>query len=186
MTTVGVKSSTKNPKIPCNIPSYAYKYPCSSRVKFSATKHGIFNPFLPSFRTVDRDKHMNKLPYEHCQTSTGFDFNGNTCSLRKFEVQKKLYSSSSDINETRKLWNTFLDEVPERFEMRLPMLQENKGDLHFSGYNVKYLRPSVSQPHFKLTENGGLDNFGRKPISALRFNYRENEKKAVGKPWKNP
>lgn len=165
-------------------------------------KHGIFNPYLPSFRTVDRDKHMNKLPFEHCQTSTGFNFTDNTYTFKKSEVinsqfveialidhlqvPKKLYVSPLEINDSRKLWNTFLNKVPERFEIRLPELQENKGDLHFAGYNVKYLRPSFTQPQFKMTENGGLDNFGRQPTSSLRFNHRENEKKSFRKPWKNP
>lgn len=91
MTTVGVNVSKMNSKNPINIPQYAFKYPCSSRLNLSATKHGIFNSLLPSFRTIDRDTHMNKLPYEHCQTSTWQLQKNKHIEKSTTKVKKKVY-----------------------------------------------------------------------------------------------
>ncbi|CAD5122693.1 DgyrCDS11103 [Dimorphilus gyrociliatus] len=159
----------RNHNVPLNIPLYAYKYPCSSRVKLTAIKKGIFYPTLPSFRNVDRDTHMNKLSDEHCQTSTKFVLPGKE-QRKPYDILdrqnenpfKSFYTSNREINQTKENWSEFLERCPERFEIRLPELMENKADFHFCGYGVRYFSPGNLNSRFTLRETiSGLCDVAR-------------------------
>ena len=56
--------------MPLNVPSYIYNYPSMKTVQLSAVKTGLFHPKLPSFRRMDMDTAGNKLPDQHCRTTT--------------------------------------------------------------------------------------------------------------------
>lgn len=192
MTTIGVRSAPTERILPMNVPSYSYQYPSLSSVKLSAVKEGLFHPRLPSFRRMDMDTAGHKLPDEHCRTTTTCgpgDFNRATTTLFKPPVDKPLasanitetgrqlhryYTAPHELKNTRAEWSEFLTRCPERYNIRLPELPENK-DLHFSGYAVRYLRPEVTASwRYTLRQEPTIDRFGQRPIPANVFaRYRD-------------
>jgi len=191
MTTIGVQSAPKERILPVDIPSYAYQYPSLSTVKLAAVKEGLFHPKLPSFRRMDMDTAGHKLPDQHCRTTTSCgpeDFRKTTStlfqppqkpmsSLNITEAGRNLhkqYSTPEELKKTRTDWSKFLNKCPERYNIRIPELPENK-DLHFHGYNVRYLRPEITASwKYTLTQEPSLDQFGQRPIPANIFaRYRD-------------
>ncbi|XP_074645640.1 sperm microtubule inner protein 8-like isoform X1 [Tubulanus polymorphus] len=160
MTTVGVPPDPLDRTLPMKIPSYSYQYPSLRSIQLAAVKEGLYHPRIPSFRRMDMDTAAHKLPDEHCRTTT-------TCGPENFrratttlfsppskrlssmnvtETGRKLhryYTTPEELNKTRSEWSEFLNRCPERYNIRLPELPENK-DLHFSGYAVRYLKPEIS------------------------------------------
>ncbi|XP_071036380.1 uncharacterized protein [Parasteatoda tepidariorum] len=51
-------------------PEYAQKYPSLQRKHLCDVKRGIHYPNLPSFRHIERDNALHKLPDEHCRNTT--------------------------------------------------------------------------------------------------------------------
>lgn len=45
-------------------------YPAHRRAQLVSVKEGIFHPNLPTFRRMDMDSVAQKLPDEHCRTTT--------------------------------------------------------------------------------------------------------------------
>ena len=39
-------------------------------VMLASAKEGLYHPRLPTFRRMDRDTVAQKLPYDHCRTTT--------------------------------------------------------------------------------------------------------------------
>lgn len=60
------------PRIRVEIPKYAFVYPNFDRIKLATIKDSIHHPrvpAVPSFRRVDRDDQLKRLPDEHVRTS---------------------------------------------------------------------------------------------------------------------
>ncbi|XP_074645643.1 sperm microtubule inner protein 8-like isoform X3 [Tubulanus polymorphus] len=183
MTTVGVPPDPLDRTLPMKIPSYSYQYPSLRSIQLAAVKEGLYHPRIPSFRRMDMDTAAHKLPDEHCRTTT-------TCGPENFrratttlfsppskrlssmnvtETGRKLhryYTTPEELNKTRSEWSEFLNRCPERYNIRLPELPENK-DLHFSGYAVRYLKPEISASwRYTLRQEPMLDQYGQRPVSA--------------------
>lgn len=191
MTTVGVVPAWSERVLPMEVPSYAYQYPSMRKVQLAAVKEGLFHPNLPTFRRMDMDTASHRLPSEHCRTATTSgpdDFRRATTTLFSAPEKRlnsaqitetgrqlhKIYTTPSELKATRHEWSSFLDKSPERFNIRLPELPQNK-DLHFTGYAVRYLRPEVTASwKYTLRQEPSLDQYGQKPIPANAYaRYRD-------------
>lgn len=192
MTTIGVMKAPTDRILPMNMPSYSYRYPTLRTVKLAAVKEGLFHPRLPTFRHMDRDTAMHRLPDEHCRTTTSCgpeDFRRATTTLFTNETPlpsagitetgrrlQRFYTAPVELRQTRGDWSEFLNRCPERYNIRLPELQENRDKgLHFSGYAVRYLRPEVTGSwKYTLRQEPSIDQYGQKPIPANVFSrYRD-------------
>jgi len=191
MTTVGVVPPRSERQLPMNIPSYAYQYPSMQRVQLAAVKEGLFHPSLPTFRRMDMDTAGHKLPDTHCRTTTTCGpvdfrrarttlFTPPTKPLNSAQITEtgrqlhKYYTTPEELKKTRVEWSDFLNRSPERFNIRLPELPGNR-DLHFEGYNVRYMRPEVTASwRYNLRQEPTLDQYGQRPIPANAFaRYRD-------------
>lgn len=191
MTTVGVAPAPTDRVLSMNVPSYSYHYPSHATVKLASVKGGLFHPNLPTFRRMDMDTAGHKLPDTHCRTTTScgpVDFRRATTSLMTppkkplasagiTDTGRQLhrhYTTPDELKQTRLEWSEFLNKCPERYEIRLPELPQNK-DLHFRGYAVRYLRPEVTSAwRYTLTQEPTLDQYAQKPIPAnIYARYRD-------------
>lgn len=206
MTTIGVKPAPKERTLPLNVPSYVYNYPSTQKVQLAAVKTGLFHPNLPSFRRMDMDTAGHKLPDEHCRTTTSAgpeDFRRSTTTLfnppeRKLNSAQitetgrnlhRYYTTPEELKNTRMEWSNFLNRSPERFNIRLPELPENK-DLHFNGYAVRYLRPELTASwKYTLHQEPNLDQYGQRPIPAnvyarYRDTYPQYNRNIATEAWR--
>nr|DAA06552.1 TPA_inf: TEPP protein [Lottia gigantea] len=192
MTTIGVKHVEKGRIYPKEIPSYSYQYPSFRRVQLAAVKDGLYHPNLPTFRRMDMDTAGNKLPDEHCRTTTSCgpdDFSRATTtifapptkrlsSINITETGRQMhryYTTPEELKKTKAEWSNFLNRCPERYNIQqLPSVPANK-DLHFSGYNVRYSRPDISKSwRYSLRQEPMIDQYGQKPMPANVFaRYRD-------------
>lgn len=206
MTTIGVKPVPSDRILPMDIPSYSYQYPSLSTVKLAAVKEGLFHPNIPTFRRMDMDTAAHKLPDEHCRTTTSCgpeDFRRATTTLftdpkRKLntagitETGRQLhryYTTPDELKETRLQWSEFLNTCPERYNIRLPELPQNK-DLHFRGYAVRYLRPEITSSYrYTLRQEPTLDAYSQRPIPAnvyarYRDTYPQYSRNIATEAWR--
>ncbi|KAK6184761.1 hypothetical protein SNE40_007161 [Patella caerulea] len=191
MTTIGTNQVGKGKIYSKEFPSYSYQYPSFQRVQLAAVKTGLYHPNLPTFRRMDMDTAGHKLPDQHNRTTTSCgpdDFNRATSTLfappskrlSSLDVTEtgrqmhRYYTTPEELKKTKGEWSDFLNRSPERFNMELPPLPSNK-DLHFTGYNVRYLRPDVTKSwKYTLRQEPMLDQFGQKPMPANVFaRYRD-------------
>lgn len=191
MTTIGVRPRTVDRILPMNIPSYGYHYPSLRSVQLAAVKEGLYHPRLPTFRRMDMDTAAHRLPDQHCRTTTSCgpeDFrratttlnippDHRTASVGITETGKNLFKHCTtpvELKKTRGEWSDFLNRSPERFNIRLPEMPENK-DLHFQGYAVRYLRPEITSSwKYTLRPDPSLDQYGQRPLPANVFaRYRD-------------
>lgn len=206
MTTIDVQKAPRDRVLPMHVPSYSYQYPTVATVRLAAVKEGLYHPNLPTFRRMDMDTCAQKLPDEHCRTTTSCgpdDFKRANLSFFKppkrslttmeiTETGRKLhrsYTTPEELKNARKEWSTFLNKCPERYEIRLPEIPQNK-DLHFRGYAVRYIRPEVTQSwRYTLTQEPTLDQFAQKPIPAnIYARYRDTvpqfNRNISSEPWR--
>ncbi|ESO98192.1 hypothetical protein LOTGIDRAFT_114368 [Lottia gigantea] len=178
MTTIGVKHVEKGRIYPKEIPSYSYQYPSFRRVQLAAVKDGLYHPNLPTFRRMDMDTAGNKLPDEHCRTTTSCgpdDFSRATTTI--FAPPPKRLSSIN-ITETGRQMHRYYT-TPEELKYLKWHTGNNSfcfvSDLHFSGYNVRYSRPDISKSwRYSLRQEPMIDQYGQKPMPANVFaRYRD-------------
>lgn len=186
MTTVDVLPLQVERENTMNIPSYSYHYPSFQRVQLAAVKDTLFHPHLPSFRRMDMDTAANKLPDEHCRTTTTCgpeDFKRATSTLFKpskrrmsalaitetgKNLQKK-YTTPEELMRSRTEWCDFLNRSKESINLKIPDLPRPR-DQHFVGYAVRYLRPEVTKSwRYTLTQEPALDQYGQRPLPANIF-----------------
>ncbi|XP_071086693.1 sperm microtubule inner protein 8-like [Haliotis cracherodii] len=191
MTTVNVHTKPTERVCPMKMPSYSYNYPSLRKVQLAAVKEGLFHPKLPTFRRMDMDTAGHKLPDEHCRTTTSsgpVDFRRATTTLFQPPKQRlssmnvtdtgrelhSHYTTPEELTKTRQQWSDFLNRSPERYDINLPELPENK-DLRFVGYAVRYLRPEVTRSwRYTLRQDPMLDQYGQRPMPANVFaRYRD-------------
>jgi len=206
MTTVGVQPTVVDRVKAMEMPSYSYHYPHIKRVQLAAVKEGTFHPHLPTFRRMDMDTARHLLPDQHSRTTT-------TCGPADFARAKtthfappsqhlaslgiteqgrahhRQYTTPHELKNAREEWSKFLDKCPERFDIKLPSI-EDKNDLHFSGYNVRYLRPDLTRSwRYTLTQEPNLDQFGQRPIPAnvyarYRDTYPQYFRNVASEAWR--
>ena len=70
MATMEVQKASRHRLLPLHVPTYSYQYPSVATVRLSAVKEGLYHPSLPTFRRMDMDTIAQKLPDEHCRTTT--------------------------------------------------------------------------------------------------------------------
>lgn len=191
MTTVGVRPTEVERVAALQMPSYSYHYPSFKRVQLAAVKEGMFHPNLPTIRRMDMDNSRDLLPDEHSRTTTScgpVDFARATGSafapaprrLSSLNITDtgrqvhRLYTTPDELKKTRDEWSAFLDKCPERFDIKLPEVPNQK-DLKFVGYGVRYLRPDVTRSwKYNLRQEPMLDQFGQKPMPANIYGrYRD-------------
>lgn len=206
MTTVGVAPAVGDRILPVNVPSYSYHYPSVASVRLAAVKEGLFHPNLPTFRRMDMDTARHKLPDEHCRTTTSCgpeDFGRATTTLLQPPKRSltsagitdtgrqlhRYYTTPDELTQTRLQWSDFLNKCPERYEIRLPELPQNR-DLHFRGYAVRYLRPEVTSSwRYTLTQEPTLDQYSQRPIPAniyarYRDTYPQYSRNVSSEAWR--
>lgn len=206
MTTVGVQSMVVDRVNAMRMPSYTYHYPHIKRVQLAAVKESTFHPNLPTLRRMDMDTIRQLLSDEHSRTTTTCgpdDFARAKTTL--FEQPKqhfaslniteagrahhKLYTTPCEIKKAREEWSKFLCSAPERFDIKLPDLPEKK-DMHFTGYNIRYLRPDVTRSwKYTLRQEPSLDQYAQMPIPAnvyarYRDTYPQYFRNVASEAWR--
>jgi len=206
MTTVGVSASQPERVDALRMPSYTYHYPSFKRVQLAAVKQGMFHPAPPRLRRMDMDTAIHKLSDEHCRTTTTCgprDFAEATSTpfippaqrLHSYDItetgknQHRLYTTPQELARTRKEWSDFLAKSPERYDIKLPELGSSK-DIHFDGYNVRYLRPDVTKSwKYTLQQEPKLDQYCQKPVPAniyarYRDTYPQYHRNVASEMWR--
>ncbi|XP_024214425.1 sperm microtubule inner protein 8 isoform X2 [Halyomorpha halys] len=134
----------------------------NQRIKIAQVKKGIYNPNLPSWRTMSMDDTLGKLSDEHVRTSipVGVDlpkelfyqYNSSSHYIPNYEVlplyfmkweEDKMAETLSFLN------NPQLEERWKEFKKYLPMgmhrvehIPQVK-DFHYMNYQVRYQRPEA-------------------------------------------
>merc|ERR1712110_1260114 len=128
---------------------------------------------------MDMDTAIHKLSDEHCRTTT-------TCGPRDFA---EATTTPQELARTRKEWSDFLAKSPERYDIKLPELGSSK-DIHFDGYNVRYLRPDVTKSwKYTLQQEPKLDQYCQKPVPAniyarYRDTYPQYHRNVASEMWR--
>ncbi|CAH1778563.1 unnamed protein product [Owenia fusiformis] len=193
MTTIGVQQAAPVPErvLPMDIPSYSYQYPSLRTVQLAATKEGLFHPRLPTFRRMDMDTAAHKLPDQHCRTTTACgpaDFKRATTTLFTPPAQRlnsssitetgrqlhRYYTTPVELSKTKEQWSSFLSETPDRYNIRLPELPNDK-NLRYVGYAVRHTKPDVTASwQYTLKQEPQLDQYGQRPMPANVYaRYRD-------------
>ncbi|RUS88275.1 hypothetical protein EGW08_003977 [Elysia chlorotica] len=107
-------------------PDHVYHYPCFRRANLASIKHQILRPDFPTFRRLERDDLLHKLPDEHCRTTTScttFDFRNATMNpliqpIKEFHCMdctetgyavKKSYFTPIDIQRQNLIWRKYMN-----------------------------------------------------------------------------
>jgi len=164
-------------------PYYVNNYPSLRRVQLAAVKEGLYHPKLPTFRRMDMDTAAHKLPDEHCRTTSQCgpdDFKNATVTY--FRPSTTRYAGANITETGRKLRETLKDEIGSlkidwsqaKEITQLPTF-EKKGDLRFTGYAVRYLKPSITASwRYTFRQEPKLDQYGQRPVPANIFSrYRD-------------
>ncbi|KAJ8041634.1 Testis, prostate and placenta-expressed protein [Holothuria leucospilota] len=171
--------------MPTNIevPDYIHNYPHMNRVMLASVKEGLYHPRLPTFRRMDMDTAAHKLPDEHCRTTTGIgkqDFNNAT--ITHFQPPKTRYSGLNITDTGRSLKDIVKEDVrglkvdwTKAKEMGGASTLDKKGELRFTGYAVRYLKPSITGTwRYTFRQEPMLDQYGQRPVPANIFSrYRD-------------
>lgn len=206
MTTVGVKADQPERVDALRMPSYTYHYPSFKRVQLAAVKQGMFHPNPPRLRRMDMDTAIHKLSDQHCRTTTSCgprDFSEATStpfiptpqSLHSYDITDtgkqlhRLYTTPNELSKARAEWSDFLAKSPERMDIKLPELGDSK-NIHFEGYNVRYLRPDVTKSwKYTLQQEPKLDQYAQKPVPAnvyarYRDTYPQYHRNVASEMWR--
>lgn len=171
------------PSAAVKAPYYVANYPTLRQVKLAAVKEGLYHPRLPTFRRMDMDTAGHKLPEEHCRTTTTCgprDFTDAT--LTYFQPALQHYAGANVTDTGRSLRGEFRDDLSNmkidwakaKEITDVPRL-DTKGDLRFTGYAIRYLKPSVSGSwQYTLKQEPMLDQYGQRPLPANIYSrYRD-------------
>jgi hypothetical protein len=132
---------------------------------------------------MDMDTAAHKLPDEHCRTTSQCgpdDFRNATVTY--FKQGTSRYSGSNITDTGRKLRETLKDEIgpmkiswSEAKEITSLPTFEKKGDLRFTGYAVRYMKPSITGSwRYTFGQEPKLDQYGQRPVPANIFSrYRD-------------
>ncbi|XP_033626876.1 testis, prostate and placenta-expressed protein-like [Asterias rubens] len=169
--------------MPVAAPMYVANYPTLRRVQLAAVKEGLYHPKLPTFRRMDMDTAAHRLPDEHCRTTSGCgpdDFRGATVTY--FNPPTSRYAGSNVTDTGRNLRETLKDDIGSlkinwedaKDIKQLPTFK-SKGDLRFTGYAVRYLKPSITESwRYTFKQEPKLDQYGQRPVPANIFSrYRD-------------
>ncbi|XP_072014320.1 sperm microtubule inner protein 8-like [Amphiura filiformis] len=164
-------------------PYYVANYPTLQKVQLAAVKEGLYHPRLPTFRRMDMDTAGHKLPDQHCRTTTTSgpqDFQSAT--LTYFRPALQHYAGANVTDTGRSLRETYRDDLSNmkidwakaKESTDLPKA-ETKGELRFTGYAVRYLKPSVSGSwRYTFKQEPMLDQYGQRPLPANIYSrYRD-------------
>lgn len=177
-----------------------YNYPPFRRVMLAAVKEGLYHPKLPTLRRMDMDSATQKLPDEHCRTTTSAGpRNFKEATSSHFQNASKPLSGSR-ITETGRSLKNVIPAYPAGVTHTAPannryMLSSAKEDwskfisatgefklpeydpkhFRFSGYAVRYLKPQVTQSwRYTLVQEPKLDQYQQRPIPANVYSrYRD-------------
>nr|XP_002131538.1 testis, prostate and placenta-expressed protein [Ciona intestinalis] len=177
-----------------------YNYPPFRRVMLAAVKEGLYHPRLPTLRRMDMDTATHMLSDEHCRTTTtcgprdfkqasssffqeaGKPFNGKSITETGKNLHKAVPRYPDGVthtapaqhrymlSQTKDEWSKFISASGE---FRLP--EYDPKNFRFSGYAVRYLKPTVSQSwRYTLQQEPKLDQYAQRPIPATVYSrYRD-------------
>lgn len=108
-----MEGAAKGVCLPLYLPFYSYHHPSVQRIKLCAVKTQLYNPCLPTLRRMEVDTVCQKMPEEHCQTTTTCG-QGKIPHVNQKHVMRILVGAHRCITHREQGWQVFSNRWKNR------------------------------------------------------------------------